>query len=179
MTDPNTTDALTVLIDAFVERDGFGFTYARVWQALHAPLLSHKSIEPLVFDDWFDKVYMPTRLERDRVAERHAAIAGWVAAHDRWENSLDAKRYQIVRARSALASRGTFHNPAEYDRYIDSAAAALNPQPEEDKARVRNAPDEPRLSCALCGGSGAEVGCDACSSTGWIAVNETSNKREL
>src|SRR5471032_281936 len=32
--------------------------------------------EPLVFDDWFDTVYMPTRLERDRVAERHAAVAG-------------------------------------------------------------------------------------------------------
>ena len=134
MTDPNTTDALTVLIDAFVERDGFGFTYARVWQALHGPLLAHEAVEPLVFDDWFDKVYMPTRLERDRVAERHAAIAGWIAAHEHWAKSRDAERYQIVRARPALASRGTFHNHAEYDRYIDSVAAALNPQPEQDQS---------------------------------------------
>ena len=40
--------------------------------------------EPLVFDDWFRDIYMPTRLPQDEVAERHAAIAGWMAAHEQW-----------------------------------------------------------------------------------------------
>ncbi|OTP79471.1 hypothetical protein [Caballeronia sordidicola] len=36
-------DALSVLIDAFIEKDGFGYTYSRVWKALHADMFEQRA----------------------------------------------------------------------------------------------------------------------------------------
>lgn len=69
--------------------------------------------ESLVFDDWFDSVYMPTRLERDRVAERHAAIAGWIAAHEHWGNTASPVASVPFLGESDMSALMTFHSQME------------------------------------------------------------------
>jgi hypothetical protein len=124
MTDDNTTDALTVLINAFIERDGFGFTYARIWQALHGFDRPLKATPEPIFPSMPPSVVTHPKLGPmwDRLAMQFYAV------------SFSAKVL--------------------------------------DETRVRNAPNAQRLSCGLCGGSGAQVGCDACRSTGSIGFKE-------